>query len=294
VAKTPPDDNAGNPGVDFHGERRSNATHQSTADPAARLSKKSTGGEAKLAYAGHVLMENRSGLAVAGCVTQAGGRAEPQAALALAQKIPGWRRVTLGADKGYDRKERDRQITPHRARKPTSVIDQRAVRHPGCAVSRRKRKRVEEVFGWLKTVGGPRKTRHRGVARGGRMFAFALAAYPPGPDAQAAAGPGMIGSAVRGDDPSRSASHIRQPSPAHANPPQAMHPMRLDTENSAFSASLYVGGLVQESELAKRQSGASLGKTPRLAAKVAASPTALSPDGYAGGKSRIARRGKPR
>jgi transposase len=169
-AKTPPDDGPGNPGVDFHGERRSNATHQSTTDPEARLSKKSKGSEAKLCYAGHVLMENRNGLAVNGCVTQAGGRFEPQAALAMAEKIPGWRRLTLGADKGYDRREfvrelRDRQVTPHIARKPTSVIDRRTVRHPGYGVSQRKRKRVEESFGWLKTGGGLRKTRHRGVAR---------------------------------------------------------------------------------------------------------------------------------
>ena len=127
-------------------------------------------------------MENRSGLAVNGCVTQAGGRAEPQAALTMTEKIPGWRRVTLGADKGYDRRElvrelRDRQITPHLARKPTSIIDQRTVRHPGYLISQRKRKRVEEIFGWLKIVGGLRKTRHRGVARVGWMFSFALAAY---------------------------------------------------------------------------------------------------------------------
>ena len=182
-AKTPSDDDAGNPSVDFRGEQRCNATHQSTTDPDARLSKKSKGSEARLCYAGHVLMENRNGLVVNGCVTEASGRAEPQAALAMAEKIAGWRRVTLGADKGYDRREfvqelRDRQITPHLARKRASVIDRRTTRHPGYAVSsQRKRKRVEEIFGWLKTVGGLRKTRHRGVERVGWVFSFALAAY---------------------------------------------------------------------------------------------------------------------
>ncbi|MBF6561471.1 MAG: IS5 family transposase [Candidatus Binataceae bacterium] len=178
----PPPDDPGNSGVDFHGERRTNATHRSTTDPEARLCKKSKGSGAMLGYAGHVLMENRNGLAVNGRVTQAGGRAEPQAALAMVARSPGWRRVTLGADKGYDRGEfvrelRDRRVTPHIARKPTSVIDDRTMRHPGYAVSQQKRKRVEEIFGWLKTVGGLRKTRHRGAARVGWMFSFALAAY---------------------------------------------------------------------------------------------------------------------
>jgi transposase len=180
-AKTPPDD-PGNPSVDFHGERRSNDTHQSTTDPQALLARKGKGKESKLSYTGHVLMENRHGLAVNCCVTRATGRAEPEAALAMVQEIPGWRRVTLGADKGYDRKElvrelRDHRVTAHFARKQTSIIDQRTTRHRGYAISQRKRKRVEEIFGWLKTVGGLRKTRHRGVARVGWMFCFALAAY---------------------------------------------------------------------------------------------------------------------
>jgi transposase len=178
---TPPDD-PGNPSVDFHGERRSNATHQSTTDPEARLARKGAGKEAKLSYAGHVLMENRNGIAVNGCVTQATGRAEPEAALALVEEIPGWHRVTLGADKGYDRKEfveqlRDHQVTPHLACKPTTIIDKRTTRHPGYLISQQKRKRIEEIFGWLKTVAGLRKTRHRGVARVGWMFSFALAVY---------------------------------------------------------------------------------------------------------------------
>jgi transposase len=177
----PPDD-PGNPTVDFHGEQRSNATHQSTTDSEARLARKGPGKEAKLSYAGHVLMENRNGMAVNRCVTQADGRAEPQAALAMVEEIPGEHRVTLGADKGYDRKEfvqelRDHQVTPHIACKQTSIIYARTTRHPGYVISQQKCKRVEEIFGWVKTIAGLRKTRHRGVARVGWMFTFALAAY---------------------------------------------------------------------------------------------------------------------
>lgn len=101
--KPPHDDLPGNPSVDFHGERRSNDTHQSTTDPEARLARKGAGKEARLSFAGHVLMDNREGLAVDGCVTQATGRAEPEEALAMVEQIPGWRPITLGADKGYDR-----------------------------------------------------------------------------------------------------------------------------------------------------------------------------------------------
>ena len=177
----PPDD-PGNPTVDFHGEERSNATHQSTTDADARLARKGTGKEAKLSYAGHILMENRNGMAVNACVTLAQGRAEPQAAVAMVEEIPGHYRVTLGADKGYDRKEfvqelRDHQVTPHIARKQTSIIDARTTRHPGYGISQQKRKRIEEIFGWLKTVGGLRKTRHRGLTRVEWMFTFALVAY---------------------------------------------------------------------------------------------------------------------
>jgi transposase len=177
----PPDD-PGNPTVDFHGERRSNATHQSTTDPDARLAKKGAGKEAKLSFAGHVLMENRNGIAVNGCVTLAEGRAEVEAAVAMVEEIPGQHHVTLGGDKNYDTKEfvqemRDHQVTPHLALKATTIIDARTTRHPGYAISQQKRKRVEEIFGWLKTVGGLRKTRHRGLARVGWMFTFALAAY---------------------------------------------------------------------------------------------------------------------
>jgi IS5 family transposase len=173
----PPDD-PGNPTIDIHGEQRSNATRQSTTDPEERLA----GKEAKLSYAGHVLMENRNSIAVNGEVTQAEGRTEPQAAIAMVEQIPGWQRVTLGADKGYDRREfvqelRDHQVTAHIAGKSTSIIDGRTTRHPGYAISQQKRKRIEEIFGWLKTVAGLRKTRHRGLARVGWMFTFAVAAY---------------------------------------------------------------------------------------------------------------------
>jgi transposase len=175
-------DDPGNPTVDFHGEQRANATHQSTTDPEARLARKGAGKEAKLSYAGHVLMENRNGIAVNCCVNLAEGRAEPEAALAMVEEIPGEHRITLGADKGYDRKEfvqelRDHQVTPHIACKQTSIIDERTIRHPGYLISQQKRKRVEEIFGWVKTVGGLRKTRRRGLARVGWMFTFALAAY---------------------------------------------------------------------------------------------------------------------
>ena len=175
-------DDPRNPTVDFHGERRANDTHQSTTDPEARLARKGAGKEAKLSYAGHVLMENRNGIAVNGCVNLAQGRAEPAAALAMVEEIAGQQRVTMGADKGYDSKEfvqalREHQVTPHIACKPTSIIDKRTTRHRGYLISQQKRKRVEEIFGWIKTVGGLRKTRHRGLARVGWMFTFALAAY---------------------------------------------------------------------------------------------------------------------
>jgi transposase len=179
--KTPPDD-PGNPSVDFHGERRANATHQSTTDPEARLARKGPGKEAQLCYAGHVQMDNRHGLVVNTRLTQASGHAEPAAALAMAAEIAGQHRVTLGADKGYDQKElvrglREQNVTPHVAQKANSAIDRRSTRHPGYLLSQRRRKRVEEIFGWFKTVAGLRKTRHRGAARVGWIFSFAAAAY---------------------------------------------------------------------------------------------------------------------
>ena len=178
---TPPDD-PGNPSVDFHGERRTNATHQSTTDPEARLARKGPGKEATLCYAGHVQMDNRHGLVVNTRLTQASGKAEPTAALAMAAEIAGQGRVTLGADKGYDQKElvralREYRVTPHVAQKVNSAIDRRSTRHPGYRLSQWRRKRVEEIFGWLKTVAGLRKTRHRGIARVGWTFTFAAAAY---------------------------------------------------------------------------------------------------------------------
>ena len=178
----PADDDPGNPSVDFHGEQRRNDTHQSSTDPQARLARKGPGKEARLSYAGHLLMDNRAGLAVGSTVTQASGRAEVEAALELVEAIPGFGRITLGADKGYDRKDfvqelRDHNVTPHIAQKPSSIIDARTTRHPGYALSQNRRKRIEEIYGWLKTVAGLRKTRHRGVARVGWTFTFALAAY---------------------------------------------------------------------------------------------------------------------
>jgi transposase len=181
----PPPDDPGNPTVDFHGERRSNATHGSTTDPDARLAKKAKGHEAKLAYQGHVLMENRHGLAVEGCVTRASGYGERGAALEMLGHVATTHRVTVGADKGYDTRDfvaalRLVQVTPHVAQHTSnrsSAIDRRTTRHVGYGMSQWKRKRVEEIFGWLKTVGLLRKTRHRGRARVSWMFIFGLAAY---------------------------------------------------------------------------------------------------------------------
>jgi transposase len=181
----PPADDAGNPSVDFRGEKRSNDTHESTTDHDARLFKKAQGQEAKLGYLGHLLAENRHGLAVNTRLTLATGRAEREAALAMAEEIPGVRRVTLGADKNYDthdfvREIRWRRVTPHLAQNNThrrSALDQRTTRHPGYAVSQRKRKRVEEIFGWVKTVGLMRKVRHRGRKRVAWMFTWTAAIY---------------------------------------------------------------------------------------------------------------------
>jgi transposase len=184
AAPAAPDD-PGNPTVNFHGERRSNATHASTTDPQARLARKGNNQEAKLFYTGHVLMENRNGLAVAGCVLPASGYAERAAALDLVGGLPPGGPRTLGADKGYDTRDfvgavRLLGVTPHVAQNATnrrSALDGRTTRHAGYAVSQRRRKRVEEIFGWLKTIGLMRKTRHRGTRRVDWMFTFALAAY---------------------------------------------------------------------------------------------------------------------
>jgi transposase len=179
----PPDD-PGNPTVNFRGERRKNDTHQSTTDPDARLYKKGVGRPAQLAYLGHVLMENRSGLVVDTRVTPADGYGERDAALVMIADRPGGR-VTLGGDKGYDSAGfvaalRRMEVTPHIAQNTTnrrSAIDARTTRHSGYAVSQRTRKRVEEAFGWMKTVGLVRKLRHRGGPTVDWIFRFTAAAY---------------------------------------------------------------------------------------------------------------------
>ncbi len=153
-----------NAGVDFRGEHRTNDTHQSTTDPEARLARKGSGKEAKLCFAGHVLMENRTGLVVNVTVTQATGTAERETALDMLEQVPGARRITVGADKNYDTHDfvtecREMNVTPHVARRRWTNLDQRTVRHTGYQVSQRVRKRVEEIFGWIKTVGGGRKLR---------------------------------------------------------------------------------------------------------------------------------------
>ena len=187
AAAGPPPDDPGNPTVDFHGEKRSNRTHESKTDPEARLYKKGPGKEAKLSYQGQVLMENRNGLVTSTRLTPATGTAEREAALDMAQQIPGrdQHRVTVGADKAYDTHDfvqdlRELNVTPHVAQNTknrSSAIDGRTTRHEGYAISQRKRKRVEEIFGWMKTVGLLRKTRHRGLARVGWMFTFTAAVY---------------------------------------------------------------------------------------------------------------------
>ncbi len=185
-ADQPSKDDPGNPTVNFHGEKRSNETHQSTTDPDARLARKSGGHEAKLAYLGNVLMENRNGLVVDTETLQCNGTAERDAALLMTEALPGIKRVTVAGDKGYDTKDfvqemRSMNATPHVAqntkRAGGSAIDGRTTRYPGYKISQQKRKRIEEVFGWLKTVGMMRKTRHRGLRKVGWVFTFAAAAY---------------------------------------------------------------------------------------------------------------------
>ena len=171
--------------VDFHGEKRKNQTHESTTVPEARLFKKSKGSEAKLGYLGHVLMENRNGLLVQTFLTEANGRAERDAALLMAGATPPGKRVTVGGDKNYDTQEfvrelRGMNITPHVAQNDTnrrSAVDQRTTRHLGYEVSQRKRKRVEQSFGWMKMVGMLRKVKLRGIDKVGWLFTFTGAAY---------------------------------------------------------------------------------------------------------------------
>ena len=181
----PTDDDPGNPSVDFRGERRRNETHASTTDPEARLLRKGQGKEARLAFMGHALMENRHGLLMDFIVSQATGTAERDAVPELLDGVRerGYRPRTLGADRGYDTKDcvgdmRARRVTPHVAQKKKhSAIDGRTTRHAGYAVSLRIRKRVEEVFGWMKTVGGFQRTRYRGVERTGLAGYLVATAY---------------------------------------------------------------------------------------------------------------------
>ena len=178
---TPPSGTHG----DFRGEKRSNETHASTTDPDARLYRRTHHGEAKLSYLGHVVIENSHGLAVAGCLTKADGFAERAAALELIEPLAKSRRITLGADKGYDAASfvaalRERGVTPHVSQSNKgrrSAIDGRTTRHLGYRISQALRPMIERVPAWLKNVAGQRKTKYRGEARVGWSFLFALAAY---------------------------------------------------------------------------------------------------------------------
>ena len=181
----PPDD-PGNATVDFHGEKQSNQTHASKTDPDAKMARKGKGKEAKLSYNGNLLVENRNGLIVNTEVFEANGTAERDAALVMLEQIPGTKQVTVGGDKAYDTADfvaecRNLKVTPHVAqnleRPGGSAIDARTTQHAGYAISQRKRKRVEECFGWLKTIALLRKVRHRGVFKVGWVFTFAAAAY---------------------------------------------------------------------------------------------------------------------
>jgi transposase len=171
----PPPDDPGNPIVDFHGEKRSNDTHESKTDPEARLARKGKGKEAKLSYSQHALMENRNGLLVEIQIAPATGTAERDTAIAMLDDyLPGSERITLAGDKGYDTRDfvgncRERSVTPHVAKnegpRRSSAIDGRTTRHAGYSISQVIRKRVEEIFGWTKTVGNFWKTRFRGLGR---------------------------------------------------------------------------------------------------------------------------------
>lgn len=184
--KSDPPEDPGNPSVDFHGEKRSNETHQSKTDADAKLARKGKGKEAKLSYTGNLLIENRNGLIVDAEVWEANGTAERDAALAMLEQIPGDGRVTVGGDKNYDTRDfvaecRNMQVTPHVAqnkeRKGGSAIDERTTRYAGYAISQRKRKRIEECFGWMKTIALLRKLRHRGILKVNWIFIFTAATY---------------------------------------------------------------------------------------------------------------------
>ena len=182
----PPPDDPGHPTVNFRGERRSNDTHESKSDPDALLARKSEGKESKLSYSGNLLVENRNGLIVDAEVFQANGTAERDAALVMLEQMPGTKPVTVGGDKGFDtfgfvEECRNLRVTPHVAQNLTrrggSAIDGRTTRHSGYALSQKKRKRIEECFGWLKTIALMRKVRHRGVCKVHWIFTLACAAY---------------------------------------------------------------------------------------------------------------------
>ena len=172
-----------NPSVNFRGKRRTNDTHASTTDPNARLYRKAKGRPAQLCYIGHALMENRSGLIVDTRLTEANGTAERTAALEMIREIPAGPRLTLGADAGYNtrgfvRALRECQVTPHVAeKKQHSAIDERTTRHEGYTCSQRARKRIEEFFGWGKTIGQLAKTRFIGPDKVGWDLAFTALAY---------------------------------------------------------------------------------------------------------------------
>ena len=175
-----------NAAVDFKGEKRSNQTHRSTTDPDAMLYRKGPGMEAKLCFIGHGLMENRSGLLVDARLTSVSGHAERLAALDMIRAYADRPvAITLGADKGYDAADfveelRTMNVRPHVAQNTNgrrSAIDKRTTRHPGYAASQRIRKRIEETFGWTKTIAGLRKTKLRGVPKVDWAFTFAAAAY---------------------------------------------------------------------------------------------------------------------
>jgi transposase len=184
--KNPPPDDPGNPTINFRGQRRSNETHESQTDPEAKLARKSDGKESKLSYSGNLLVENRNGLIVDAMAWEANGRAERDAALVMLERVPGDGRITVGGDKGFDTQDfvgecRDMNVIPHvaqnHARSGGSAIDARTARHESYRVSQRKRKRIEECFGWLKTIALLRKVRHRGLEKVDWVFAFGCAAY---------------------------------------------------------------------------------------------------------------------
>ncbi len=184
--KTPPPQDTRNDEMDFRGTKLKNDTHESKTDPDCRIYKKSSGSAAKLCYMGHLLMENRNGLIVASSVTHATGTAEREAAEEMMDQVAGDRRTTLGGDKNYDTSDfvlslRSLNVTPHVAantgRRGGSALDGRTTRHSGYGVSLKFRKRIEEAFGWMKTVGNIRKIKYRGIPKVSWHFIFTASAY---------------------------------------------------------------------------------------------------------------------